>query len=166
MGGAYLGSNRIFTGSGSDTIAVAYGDRAFGGSGDDEFDATEARNYRISGGAGNDEFFLGVGGRALGGDGDDTFNVLEGGGNLLSGGAGSDIFNILTDSAAVLTTPNTIVDFTIGTDTLGILNQGAGFDFSDLDLNTGNEIKVAGNTIAILVGVQTNTLSANSFSFS
>ena len=66
----------------------------------------------------------------------------------------------------MLTTPNTIVDFTIGTDTLGILNQGAGFDFNDLDLNTGNEIKVAGNTIAILVGVQTNTLTANSFSFS
>jgi len=160
-----LGSNRIFTGSSSDTIFVADSDRAFGGSGDDELDATEATGYRISGGAGNDEFFLGVGGRALGGDGDDTFTIFEGGGNLLSGGAGSDRFNILTDSVAVLTTPNTIVDFTIGTDTLGILNQGAEFDFNDLTL-TGNEIKVGGNTIAILVGVQTNTLTANSFSFS
>ena len=159
-----LGSNRIFTGSSSDTIFVADSDRAFGGSGDDELDATEATGYRISGGAGNDEFFLGVGGRALGGDGDDTFNVLEGGGNLLSGGAGADTFWILTDSVAVLTTPNTIVDFTIGTDTLGILNQGAEFDFSDLTL-TGNEIKVGGNTIAILTGVTTSTLTVNNFQF-
>ncbi|MFM7615070.1 MAG: hypothetical protein ACKO4R_12805, partial [Synechococcales cyanobacterium] len=65
IGGAKpnLGSNSIFTGSGADTISVADGDRAFGGSGDDEFDATEATGYRISGGVGNDIFYLGVNGR-------------------------------------------------------------------------------------------------------
>jgi len=159
-----VGSNRIFTGSNNDIIFVADGDRAFGGSGDDDFYAIGASGYRLSGGAGNDEFFLGVGGRALGGDGDDTFTVAEDGGNLLSGGAGSDRFNILTDTPTLFTTPNTIVDFTVGTDTLGILGQGESFGFNNLTLE-GNEIKVGDNTIAILQGVETNTLTANDFSF-
>ena len=163
-GGANVGSNRIFTGSDNDTVFVANSDRAFGGSGDDQFYAIDTTGYRLSGGAGNDEFFLGVGGRALGGEGNDTFTVAEDGGNLLSGGAGSDLFNILTDAPTLFTTPNTIVDFTIGTDTLGILSQGANFGFNNLTLE-GNEIKVGNNTIAILQGVETNTLTANDFSF-
>ena len=163
-GGANVGSNRIFTGSDNDTVFVANSDRAFGGSGDDQFYAIDTTGYRLSGGAGNDEFFLGVGGRALGGEGNDTFTVAEDGGNLLSGGAGSDLFNILTDAPTLFTTPNTIVDFTIGTDTLGILGQGANFGFNNLTLE-GNEIKVGDNTIAILQGVETNTLTANDFSF-
>lgn len=157
-------SNLIFTGSGEDEVSVVDSDRAFGGSGDDQFYAIDTTGYRLSGGAGNDEFFLGVGGRALGGEGNDTFTVAEDGGNLLSGGAGSDLFNILTDAPTLFTTPNTIVDFTIGTDTLGILGQGANFGFNNLTLE-GNEIKVGNNTIAILQGVETNTLTANDFSF-
>jgi len=163
--GFSLGFNRIFTGSDIDEIFVADGDRAFGGSGNDILDASDASGYRLSGGAGDDQFFLGVGGRALGGDGNETFTVGEDGGNLLSGGAGSDLFNILTDNPALFTTPNTIVDFTVGTDTLGILNQGVNFGFNDLTLEE-NEIKVGSNTIAILVGVQTSTLTTNDFTFS
>ena len=151
IGGANLGSNRIFTGSGSDLIAVADSDRAFGGSGDDGFDATEASDYRLSGGAGADEFFLGVGGRALGGDGDDTFYVVESGGNLLSGGAGTDAFWILTDAPTLLGSPNTIVDYTIGTDVIGIANQFAD-SVEDLTLN-GSNISLNGVLLATLNGV-------------
>jgi len=150
-GGANLGFNRLFTGSGSDIIYVADGDRAFGGSGDDEFDATLASGYRLSGGAGDDEFFLGVGGRALGGDGNDTFTVLEGGNNLLSGGAGADTFWILTDSAALLGSANTIVDYTIGTDVIGIANQIAD-SVDDLTLS-GSNISLNGVLVATLNGV-------------
>ena len=150
-GGANLGLNRLFTGSGSDIIYVADGDRAFGGSGDDELDATLASGYRLSGGAGNDEFFLGVGGRALGGDGNDTFTVLEGGNNLLSGGAGVDTFWILTDSAALLGGANTIVDYTIGTDVIGIANQIAD-SVDDLTLS-GSNISLNGVLVATLNGV-------------
>ncbi|MFM7367381.1 MAG: hypothetical protein ACKO2Z_06180, partial [Sphaerospermopsis kisseleviana] len=56
-GGVLAGNNRIFTGSGADAIYVGDGDRAFGGSGNDTLDATEASGYRLSGGAGNDTFF-------------------------------------------------------------------------------------------------------------
>lgn len=158
-------SNRIFTGSGADTTYVADKDRAFGGSGNDAFFATDASGYRLSGGAGDDLFFLGVGGRALGGDGDDTFYVGESGGNTLSGGAGADAFWILNDDAALLGTPNTIVDFTKGTDILGIAAQGAGFDFTDLSFS-GSNILVGTTTIATLTGVTTSTLTATDFVFS
>ena len=171
LGGADVGSNRIFTGSGADVLDVADNDRVFGGSGDDDLYALDAIGYRLSGGAGNDEFFLGIGGRALGGDGDDHFYVgeesrpnFQGGGNLLSGGAGADTFWILTDNPTLLETPNTIADFTIGIDKLGILNQGESFGFDDLIFDE-NQIKVGNNPIAVLLGVQTNTLTINDFNF-
>ena len=164
----FAGDNRIFTGSGSDIITVNEGDRAFGGSGSDEFYAVDASDYRLSGGAGDDEFFLGVGGRALGGEGDDTFYVGESGGNTLSGGAGADAFWILTDNAALLGTPTTIVDFTKGTDILGIAGQGAGFDFADLSFSGSNILVggIDGITIATVTGITTNTLTAANFTFS
>ena len=164
IAGEVAHSNRIFTGSGADTTYVADKDRAFGGSGNDAFYATDASGYRLSGGAGDDLFFLGVGGRALGGDGDDTFYVGESGGNTLSGGAGADAFWILNDDAALLGTPNTIVDFTKGTDILGIAGQGD-FDFGDLSFS-GSNILVGTTTIATLTGVTTSTLTATDFVFS
>jgi 2',3'-cyclic-nucleotide 2'-phosphodiesterase (5'-nucleotidase family) len=153
IGGAksYVGSNRIFTGSGADIISVANGDRAFGGSGDDEFDATEATGYRISGGVGNDIFYLGVNGRAIGGEGDDRFFVGEGGGNIISGGAGADQFWILTDDPTRLQTPNRIVDYTVGTDVIGITNQFAS-SVGDLTFS-GSDISLNGVLIATLNGV-------------
>ncbi|EFA68633.1 ExeM/NucH family extracellular endonuclease [Cylindrospermopsis raciborskii] len=153
IGGAKpsLGSNSIFTGSGADIISVADGDRAFGGSGDDEFDATEATGYRISGGVGNDIFSLGVNGRAIGGDGDDRFFVGEGGGNIISGGAGADQFWILTDDPTKLKASNTIVDYTISTDVIGIANQVAD-SVDDLTLS-GSNISLKGVLIATLNGV-------------
>ncbi|MEA5553739.1 phytase [Anabaena cylindrica UHCC 0172] len=160
LGGSFVGNNRIFTGSDHDIIDVADSDRAFGGSGDDEIDATDASNYRISGGTGNDIFFLGADGRALGGDGNDIFYVVEGGGNLLSGGAGADQFWIYNGDS--LSAANTIVDFEIGTDVLGI--GVAGFDFNDLTLS-GNSIAVGNTTIAILNGINTTSLTAANFAF-
>jgi Ca2+-binding RTX toxin-like protein len=162
IGGNLTGDNRIFTGSGTDTIDVADGDRAFGGSGNDKIDATDASNYRISGGTGNDMFFLGADGRALGGAGNDEFYVQEGGGNIMSGGAGADKFWILTGDLP--TAANTIVDFQMGTDVLGIAAQGADFDFSDLTLS-GNSIMVGSKTIAILNGIDTTSLTADNFDF-
>ncbi len=152
MDSPFAGNNRIFTGSGTDLTTVADNDRAFGGSGDDLFEATDASDYRLSGGAGDDTFFLGVGGRALGGDGDDTFFVSEGGDNLLSGGAGADAFWILTDDPALLENkPNTIVDYRIGTDVIGIANQFAD-SVDDLTLS-GSNISLGGVLVAILNGV-------------
>jgi glycerophosphoryl diester phosphodiesterase len=159
---AIAGNNNVFTGSGKDTIYVGNGDRTFGGSGDDEIYATDAKDYRISGGTGDDIFFLGVNGRALGGEGNDKFYVVEGGANLLSGGAGADQFWILTGDLP--STTNTITDFSRGVDVLGIAGQGANFDFSDLSFSANN-ILVNGKAIATLTGIQTSTLTAADFAF-
>ncbi|WP_413172269.1 alkaline phosphatase PhoX [Anabaena azotica] len=163
LGGSLAGNNRIFTGSGADIIYVADGDRSFGGSGNDEIDATEATNYRLSGGTGNDIFYLGADGRALGGDGDDKFFVQDGGENWLSGGAGADQFWILTGDLP--SAANTVLDFEIGTDVLGIGGQGTGFDFTDLTLS-GDSIAIGTTTIAILNGINTTSLTAANFAFS
>ena len=163
IGGALTGFNRINLGSGKDTVFVSDGDRANGGSGDDDFDATGASKYRLSGGKGNDIFDLGANGRAIGGDGDDKFYVGEGGDNLLSGGAGADQFWLLTGD--VPETANTVVDFTQGTDVIGIMGQGAGFNFNSLT-RTGNNIALLnGDVFATLNGFDTTTLTAADFVF-
>ena len=161
-GGVLAGYNRINTGSGADEIFVNDGDRANGGSGDDYFDAIEASGYRLSGGKGDDIFDLGANGRAIGGDGVDNFCVREGGDNLLSGGAGADQFWLLTDVAPDIA--NTVVDFTQGTDVIGISSQGAGVNFASLTF-TGNSIALNGDVFAILTGFNTTTLTAADFVF-
>ncbi|MBE9058096.1 hypothetical protein IQ237_19175, partial [Sphaerospermopsis sp. LEGE 08334] len=161
-GGSLTGDNRIFTGSGNDTIFGSNGDRAFGGSGDDKLDATDATGYRLSGGIGNDIFYLGANGRALGGEGNDQFYVQEGGGNLIAGGAGADQFWIV--NVELPTAANTILDFSMGTDVLGIAGQGANFGFNDLTLS-GNSIMIGNTTIAILRGIDTTSLTTDHFTF-
>jgi hypothetical protein len=163
IAGALAGSNNVFLGSGNDTIFVANSDRASGGNGNDVFDANGANGYRLSGGAGSDIFFLGQSGRALGGDGIDKFYVGEGGDNLLSGGAGADQFWIA--NAEISASVNTIVDFQMGTDVIGITGLGATFatvtqtvGSSDLTLAFG------GKNLAILSGVNA-PLTASSFVF-
>ncbi len=161
IAGALASGNRVDTGSGADTIFVANNDRAFGGAGDDIFEASDASGYRVSGGAGNDTIFLGANGRALGGDGNDKFFVGTGGGNTLSGGAGADQFWIYNGEAPA--SANTIVDFQVGTDVLGI-SGASGAKFADLT-RTGNDIAFGGKTIATLTGIETSSLTAANFAF-
>ncbi|WP_414621489.1 alkaline phosphatase [Calothrix sp. CCY 0018] len=154
---AIAGSNRINTGSGDDTIFISSKDnRVFGGVGNDELDATDSMGgNRMSGGAGNDIFYLGMNDRALGGAGDDQFYVQSGGNNILSGGMGADQFWIV--SGELPEAANTILDFEMGTDVIGIFGSaGLGIDASTLELNVvdGNtEVGFAGNTLAMLNGV-------------
>ncbi|WP_373544695.1 choice-of-anchor I family protein [Chamaesiphon sp.] len=161
ISGASAGNNRIDTGSGNDTVFVANGDRSFGSTGDDTFEANDAKDYRISAGAGNDTLFLGANGRALGGDGNDRFFVGAGGGNLLSGGAGADQFWIA--NAEIPSAANTILDFQIGTDVIGI--QGAkslGISATTLKLNqigADTNIDFGGKTLAVLTGIQASSLT-------
>jgi glycerophosphoryl diester phosphodiesterase len=129
---------------------VNNGDRSFGGSGNDELDATDATGYRLSGGAGDDIFFLGADGRALGGEGDDIFYVQSGGGNLLSGGAGADQFWIA--NVELPTAANTILDFQKGVDVLGVL--GISSNSLTLSVVNGNtEVGLLGQTVAVVNGV-------------
>ncbi|MGB3639655.1 MAG: esterase-like activity of phytase family protein, partial [Rivularia sp. (in: cyanobacteria)] len=158
-------NNRINAGSGNDEIFVSSNDRVFGGAGDDEFDATDGmgRN-RMSGGMGNDIFYLGMSDRALGGEGDDQFYVQSGGGNMLSGGEGADQFWIA--NAEIPEDANTIVDFEMGTDVIGISGDMGINGFADLTLiqmGGNTEIAFAGNTLAMVNGV--TGLSESDFAF-
>ncbi|OIP74953.1 MAG: hypothetical protein AUK48_08650 [Oscillatoriales cyanobacterium CG2_30_44_21] len=164
FGGVLASGNRIDTGSGADTITISNNDRAFGGSGDDEFFAQGVSGFRISGGAGDDTFFVAdsSNGRVLGGAGDDKIYISGnlGGGNLLSGGAGADQFWIFGGEAPA--SANTVTDFVSGTDVIGF--QGASFGFADL-VRTGNTIAFGGKTIATFTGVDTASLTAANFAF-
>jgi secreted PhoX family phosphatase len=160
IGGALASNNRIDTGSGADIIYVANNDRVFGQTGDDIFEATDASGYRVSGGTGNDTFYLGSNGRAIGGDGNDKLFVGTGGSNILSGGAGADQFWLYNGEAPA--SSNTIADFQLGTDVLGV--SGASFKFADL-IRTGDTIAFGGTTLATLTGIDTSTLTASNFSF-
>ena len=166
IAGANAGNNRIDTGSGNDTVFLANRDRVFGSAGDDIFEAGDAQDYRISAGAGNDTLFLGTNGRGLGGDGNDKLFVGSGGGNLLSGGAGADQFWIA--NAELPGAANTILDFQIGTDVIGI--QGAkslGISATTIKLNQvggDTNIDFGGKTLAILTGIQASSLTAGNAS--
>lgn len=161
IGGPSKGFNRINLGSGEDLVFVGNGDRLNAGSGNDEIDATDATNYRISGGAGDDIFFLGASGRALGGDGNDEFYVQSGGDNLLAGGLGQDKFWIATGE--LVTTPNTITDFTVGQDTLAIAFSNV-TNVNHLTLS-GQTIAIGTQVIATLTGINTETLNGSNFEF-
>ncbi|MEM9137229.1 MAG: hypothetical protein AAGB01_07765 [Cyanobacteria bacterium P01_F01_bin.42] len=159
-GATGLGNNRVNAGSGDDTIFVSDRDRVFGSSGNDIIEATEAERYRVSGGDGDDTFFLGNNGRALGGNGNDIFFVEGGGDNIIAGGEGADQFWIA--SGDLPSNSNTVIDFNVDEDVIGLISTG--LSFSDLALS-GNEISVDGAVIATLAGVDTSTLTEASFAF-
>ena len=137
----------------------------FAGAENDTIDASLSEsNNRIYAGSGDDTFILGAGDRAIGAEGDDSFFVTNGGNNIITGGAGTDRFWIA--NAQIPQSANTITDFTIGEDIIGI--AGLGIAFADLNLiqNEANTlISADGNNLAILSGVETDSLSANNFVF-
>ncbi|MEO0948138.1 MAG: calcium-binding protein [Cyanobacteria bacterium J06641_5] len=162
LGATAVPSNALaFGGSGDDELIAGGGDRLFGGSGDDILRATQSSgNNRLAGGAGNDEFFLSAGDRALGGAGDDRFITGTSGDNVLSGGAGADEFWLA--DGVIPPAANTITDFNAERDRLGIFGLGVGFDDLTREANT---IALDGDTLAILLGVDTTTLDESSFVF-
>ena len=161
---ANTGGNRINTGSGDDIIFVSHGDRAFGGIGSDTFDATEARgDNRMSGGAGDDIFFLGKNDRVIGGAGNDQFYAQSGEDNVIAGGAGDDQFWIV--SGELPQTANTITDFEIGEDVIGILgSESLGISADSLEVNQvgdSTEISFDDRTLAILSNQEASLLDTN-----
>ena len=132
------------------------GNTVFAGAGDDEIDlAFAGSKNRVDAGSGDDTIYLSKGDRALGGEGEDKFFVQAGGGNIISGGEGADQFWIV--SGEIAESANTIVDFEIGTDVIGILGSaGLGIDTDTLKLTEmdGNtKVAFGDNTLAMLNGV-------------
>ena len=137
--------NRIFTGSGVDTIYAGSRDVITGGGGDDWFNAEAGDGNRISGGLGNDTFIIGSSdNRALGGAGNDKFSILEGAGsNYLNGGGGTDQFWLISGAGDLPAAKQFVIDFKPGEDMVGL--QGVGFSslsFSQVGADT--LLKVAG----------------------
>ena len=125
--------NKIFTGSGVDTIYAGSRDVITGGSGQDEIWAVGGDNNRLSGGSGDDDFIIGsTGNRALGGVGNDEFIILGGAGtNHLNGGAGSDIFRIVSELGDLPAAKQFVMDFTVGADKIGL----RGVQYADLSFS-------------------------------
>jgi 2',3'-cyclic-nucleotide 2'-phosphodiesterase (5'-nucleotidase family) len=150
--------NRIFTGSGVDTIYAGTRDVITGGSGDDWFSAEAGDGNRLSGGLGNDTFIIGsASNRALGGAGDDKFYVLGGAGtNHLNGGTGADQFWLVSEIGDRPAAKQYVMDFQLGLDKVGL--QGETFSslsFSQVGADT--LLKVAG----VEVGHFTNLSAAS-----
>ncbi|EDX83039.1 type I secretion target GGXGXDXXX repeat protein domain protein [Synechococcus sp. PCC 7335] len=173
-----LGDDLIEGGAGSDLLAGGLGDDVlFGGKGDDTLRGDlNNRNPQVGVG-GNDVLRGGAGNDAIGGkggndqlfgdDGDDLLfgddgdDILTGGagndrlqGDDFSGGSGADTFVIEAGAGT-----DTIVDFQLGTDLIGL---GAGLSFAQLSLR-GNSILFGDETLATLSGIQTASLAESSF---
>jgi Ca2+-binding RTX toxin-like protein len=159
------GDNLLYGGQGNDEIIVKQKDRAYAGSGDDVLDAQFSRGDNLlNGGAGNDECFLGSGDRLIGGRGRDRFFAYTGGNNTMTGGAGADEFWLA--NGQLPDAPNTITDFQLGIDVLGI--SGLGVTFADLRLSqqgANTVVATDNNQLTILQGVQSNTLHKSNFRF-
>ena len=139
------GNDMIWGGDGNDTIDGGSGnDTIAGGAGDDV----------ISGGSGNDLLFGNDGDDILfGGSGNDT---LRGGlgDDTMTGGTGADIFVLAVGEGT-----DTITDFSVGRDLIGLAD---GLSFGVLTFSDG-EIAADGEILAILVGVDTTSLTAGDF---
>jgi 2',3'-cyclic-nucleotide 2'-phosphodiesterase (5'-nucleotidase family) len=167
------GNNRIYAGKGNDELVASTEDRLFGGAGNDTLEASIGQgNNRLYAGAGNDDLIAGYEDRLFGGDGNDRLFLSEGqfeggGNNTVTGGAGEDQFWLA--NAQLPGAANTITDFSAGEDVLGI----AGLDLAFADLSIGASEENADNTViaaanqdlAILTGVQADSLTESNFVF-
>lgn len=140
----------IDAGNGKDTSTGTAGDDILlGGNGKDT----------LMGNGGNDTLLGGNGADVLwGGDGDDLLNGGNGN-DTLNGGAGRDIFVLARNSNGT----DTIQDFTLGQDQIG-LSGGLSFgQLSFADVNGSAAIRFDNETLELLTGVSANQLVQSSF---
>jgi Ca2+-binding RTX toxin-like protein len=158
--------NRFYGGKGNDTISVGTRDIAFGNSGNDILDASsDLGKNRLYGNTGNDTFYLGVNDELYGGKGNDIFYVGKNGDNIISGGVGKDIFWVITEE--IPTKPNTITDFNLAKDIIGIGGLGRDPSLSFQSDNQGNTILGVNEypDIAIFLNIKPSQLENAKFIF-
>src|SRR4028119_877845 len=160
-----------FGGTSSATVNVAVGGNQMGGSGNDTLTGT-AGNDLLNGGNGNDSLIGNAGNDTLiGGNGNDSL-IGNAGNDLLNGGNGSDTLRggLGNDTLigglgpdvfvfAALEGTDTITDFSLGSDKIGLTG---GLTFGNLSFS-GNQIRIGSEVLAVLTGVNTNTLTASNF---
>ncbi|MEO0518189.1 MAG: TIGR03118 family protein [Cyanobacteria bacterium P01_A01_bin.116] len=163
-----LGNDIITGGDGDDVLRGDRNDRStqdgenggndiiFGGEGSD----------RIGGKAGNDILSGDAGDDFIWGDDGDDFIIGASGNDVLvgdnsSGGRGSDLFVFGNGDGT-----DTIIDFEIGTDRIGLVEDE--LTFADLTITQDGSstllgITSSGETLAVLNGVQSSSLTKSSF---
>ncbi|MTJ53227.1 tandem-95 repeat protein [Anabaena sp. UHCC 0253] len=169
---ALNGDDNVFGNAGNDNLVGGNGDDIlYGGAGNDQlyggnsndFLYGEAGNDRLEGDNGEDKLYGGDGNDSLfGGNGEDLLvggagnDFLNGGkqDDILTGGTGSDIF--VFEKAAGR---DKITDFSLGQgDKIGL----SGLSFNQLSFS-GDEIRLGNQTLGILTGFDTTTLTQNNF---
>lgn len=161
------GSNIINGGRGNDELFARSNDTLLGGSGNDYLNAADGTgNNQLYGGIGNDTLFAGGANDQLYGQFGDDVLYAGNGGNFLSGGFGNDQFWIALNQLPE--TANTIADFNLGNNVIGISGVAAINSFDDLTITQSGAntvIRALNQDIAVLTGVQASTLSTNRFVF-
>lgn len=159
-----------FAAGGGDILEADTDEIIFGSDGADLLDAsTGGGGNRLYGRDGADILIGGSNDRLLGGNGDDLLFAGDGG-STLTGGAGIDQFWVAFGSRPA--SPNTITDFQVGTDVVGITGLSDVTSFDDLAgliTQSGSDTRISftepDQTIAILTGIQASTLTESSFAF-
>ncbi|MBD2096114.1 alkaline phosphatase [Trichocoleus sp. FACHB-591] len=157
-----------FARAGGDVLDIATDEIVFGGNGADLLDASAGQgSNRVYGRNGNDILIGGFNDRLAGDNGDDILFAGTGG-NTLIGGEGRDQFWIAFGSLP--NSGNLIRDFRAGTDVIGISGLSGVSEFEDLSLiQTGADTRIVVSdfplAVAVLTGVQANTLASESFVF-
>lgn len=160
------GNNDLSGGEGDDILYAFSNDSLSGDEGNDLLDASFGiGGNELAGGEGNDTLYAGVSDVLLGDEGDDIL-YAGAGGSTLTGGEGADQFWMVYQglSAAV----NTIADFEVGTDVIGIegLAGVAGFgDLTFVQSGSGTLIRALDTNLAVLTGIENTALDSSSFSF-
>ena len=151
----------------ADTIELnGSGQLVFAGDSSDLIDASvvSGGGNRIYGGNGDDTFVLGESDRIFGGPGSDRIFATSGGNNTITGGAGADQFWIAT--ASIPESSNTITDFTLGEDVIGIAGLGVGFDDLTITQTDADTLITANDSdLAVLSGVSADSLTSDNFAF-
>jgi hypothetical protein len=152
--------NKVFAGSGANTVYAGTRDVITGGGDRDEIWATGGNDNRLSGLAGDDGFVIGSSGnRALGGDGNDLFTILgEAGTNYLNGGKGADQFWLVSGPGDLPMAKQFVMDFKAGEDLVG-LRSVAFADISFTQVGADTLLSVAGTAVGHFTNVSATALN-------
>jgi uncharacterized repeat protein (TIGR01451 family) len=161
-----LGNDSIEGGEGNDTLVGSNGipgspndgnDTLVGGNGDDLMFGNEQDDI-LGAGGGNDVVFGGQGNDAIAGETGNDLIYGDAGDDLISGGAGADVFVVATSTGT-----DTIVDFEVGVDLLGLAGE---LTFDQLTFTQEEGITIVGvgdAPIVRLSGILVEQLAAANF---
>jgi Ca2+-binding RTX toxin-like protein len=154
----FAGDDTLFGGSQLDVLSGDEGDDVLrGGDGDDRLNGGDG-NDRLLGGGNRDNLEGGRGNdRLRGGLGRDILRGDEGR-DVLIGGRASDVFILQSDLGS-----DRIEDFTVGQDKLGLADTFGVGDLSIRQVGNNTAIFKGTDRLAILVGVDADSITTNDF---